>query len=505
MNLAEFLVNSAEKFPKKKALLKGAKCSATYETFRNRASSISYYLKNIKGIKKSDRVAIFMPNSTEYLELIYAIWYLGGVVVPINSKLHLDEAIWIINNSGAKAVFTDDKNQFEVKNDGEIDAAIISISDTSFKKLYLFDQDQIPVRLGCDELVWLFYTSGTTGKPKGVMLSSRNLIAMIEGYFPDVDLVYSSDTTLYAAPLSHGAGLYNIIFVKFGASHSVPDSGSFDPLEIIKLTSKLKNVCMFLAPTMVNKLVSVAKQNNYGGEGIRTIVYGGGPMYLSDIINAEKVMGSKFVQIFGQGECPMAISVLKREEVTDRVSKNWSEQVSSVGRKQRVVDVVIKDFNNIELPVNEIGEIWVSGSPVMMGYWENPNATKNALVDGWLRTGDLGRINADGFITLEGRSKDLIISGGSNIYPKEVEDVLLQYPGISEASVVGKIDRQWGEIVVAFLVGSNKNIDDIDKFCLNKIARFKRPKKYIFLESLPKNNYGKVLKSFLRDLLINMD
>ena len=157
------------------------------------------------------------------------------------------------------------------------------------------------------------------------------------------------------------------------------------------------------------------------------------------------------------------------------------------------------------MPVNEVGEIWVSGTPVMMGYWNHPNATKNTLIDGWLRTGDLGRINTDGFIILEGRSKDVIISGGSNIYPKEVEDVLLQYHGVVEASVVGKIDVDWGEIVVAFIVGSKINANDLDRFCLNKIARFKRPKRYIFLNSLPKNNYGKILKTSLRELLSKMD
>ena len=201
----------------------------------------------------------------------------------------------------------------------------------------------------------------------------------------------------------------------------------------------------------------------------------------------------------------MAISVLKREEVIDRESENWSEKVSSVGRKQRVVCVLIIDSSGNNLPTNEIGEIWVSGTPVMMGYWNHPNATKNTLIDGWLRTGDLGRINTDGFIILEGRSKDVIISGGSNIYPKEVEDVLLQYHGVVEASVVGKIDVDWGEIVVAFIVGSKINANDLDRFCLNKIARFKRPKRYIFLNSLPKNNYGKILKTSLRELLSKMD
>lgn len=501
MNLAEFLVNTAEKFPTRKALFKGAECCATYKIFLDRVVSLAFYLNKIKGIKKYDRVAIFMANATEYLEIMYAVWYFGAVVVPINSKLHRDEAIWIINNSGAKVVFTDNKKQFDSKTDKKFDALVISILGSKFKELYSYDSIDKPVKIKSDDLVWLFYTSGTTGKPKGVMLSSRNLRAMIKGYIPDVDSVYPVDTALYAAPMSHGAGLYNIIFVKFGARHSVPTSGKFEPSEIIKLAPKLTNVCMFLAPTMVNRLVKIAIKGNYKGKGIKTIVYGGGPMYLGDILKAGQVMGSKFVQIFGQGECPMAISVLKREEVIYRENDEWCERVTSVGRKQRVVDVVIKDHNGVNLPVNQIGEIWVSGAPVMIGYWKNLQATKNTIIDGWLRTGDLGRVNGDGFIILEGRSKDLIISGGSNIYPKEVEDVLLQYPGVSEASVVGKMDAEWGEIVIAFIVGPNVSISRLDEFCLEKMARFKRPKKYIFLETLPKNNYGKILKTDLRKLL----
>ena len=501
MNLANWLVDIADKYPENEALLKGEYCSADYATFRARSSSISDYLENILGLKKGERVAIFLANATEYLEIIYAVWFLGGVVVPINSKLHIDEALWIINDSGSKALFTDKKNIFNDQEYTQIKITVISTIEESFSKLYSFSSNRSTVKISKNDLVWLFYTSGTTGNPKGVMLSSKNLQAMVEGYLSDVDTVSSSDVSLYSAPMSHGAGLYNVIFVKFGARHSVPISGKFDPLEVLKLSLKLKRVCMFLAPTMVNKLVRQAEKNMSSAEGIRTIIYGGGPMYLVDIIHAIKIMGPRFVQIFGQGECPMAISVLKRDEISDRESRNWRERVSSVGRKQSVVDVAIKDPNGNVLPVNHIGEINVYGAPVMLGYWNNPTATESTLIDGWLKTGDLGYVDSNGYIILEGRSKDLIISGGSNIYPREVEDVLLQYPNVLEASVVGKIDPEWGEIVVAFIVGENITFDDLDSFCIEKISRFKRPREYIFLDSLPKNNYGKVLKKELRNLL----
>ena len=235
-----------------------------------------------------------------------------GVVVPINSKLHIDEALWIINDSGSKALFTDEKNMFNGQAYTQLKLTVISTTEKSFYKLYSFSSNRSPVKINKNDLVWLFYTSGTTGSPKGVMLSSKNLQAMVEGYLSDVDTVSSSDTALYSAPMSHGAGLYNVIFVKLGARHSVPISGRFDPLEVLKLSLKLKSVCMFLAPTMVNRLVRQAEKSMSSTEGIRTIIYGGGPMYLADIIHAVKIMGPRFVQIFGQGECPMAISVTKK-------------------------------------------------------------------------------------------------------------------------------------------------------------------------------------------------
>jgi long-chain acyl-CoA synthetase len=305
--------------------------------------------------------------------------------------------------------------------------------------------------------------------------------------------------------LSHGAGLYNIIFVKAGAKHVVPNSGKFDPLEVLKLSSRFISTCMFLAPTMVNKLVRSVETSQFDGEGIRSIIYGGGPTYLSDIIQATEVFGPRLIQIFGQGECPMAISVLKRNEVIDRQSNGWMERLSSVGKKQSVVDVVVQDHEGNILLENQIGELCVCGPPVMLGYWRDPFETQKTLINGWLKTGDLGRIDGDGYITLEGRSKDLIISGGSNIYPREVEDVLVQNPNVIEAAVVGKKDSEWGEIVVAFVVGFELTVSLLDTFCLKKIARFKRPKEYIFLDSLPKNNYGKVLKVELRKKLANIE
>jgi long-chain acyl-CoA synthetase len=207
------------------------------------------------------------------------------------------------------------------------------------------------------------------------------------------------------------------------------------------------------------------------------------------------------VQIYGQGETPMVATALARHHIADRAHPRHRERLASVGVAQTPVQVRVADEQGASLPPGEIGEVLVRGDTVMAGYWRNPEASAAALRDGWLWTGDVGCLDADGFLTLKDRSKDLLISGGSNIYPREVEEVLLTAPGVAEAAVVGAPDPEWGEVVVAFIVArpaARPTAADLDTHCLARIARFKRPKRYVFVDELPKNNYGKVLKTELR-------
>jgi long-chain acyl-CoA synthetase len=222
-------------------------------------------------------------------------------------------------------------------------------------------------------------------------------------------------------------------------------------------------------------------------------------MYNADIIEAVDQFGPIFAQVYGQGECPMSITALSRHDVADRNHPRWQQRLASVGLAQSVVEVRIGDADGQEVPPGTVGEIMVRGQTVMPGYWNNPAATKKTIVNGWLLTGDMGHMDADGYVTMVDRSKDMIISGGSNIYPREVEEVLLTHPDVSETSVIGAPDPEWGEVVVAFIV-ARKQLDtkELDYLCLAQIARFKRPKRYIRIENLPKNNYGKVLKTELR-------
>ncbi|WP_419913481.1 AMP-binding protein [Hoeflea sp.] len=505
MNLAIWLQRTAKQHPERPALFEGAQQVAEYREFARRVRSIAGYLGTFENIRPGDRVAIFARNSIAYLELVYGIWHAGGVAVPINAKLHAAEAAWIIENAGARLTFSDASSMTALRDRLASGAdAVRAIDGDKFDKMRNAQEMYDPLERSANDLAWLFYTSGTTGRPKGVMLTHGNLHAMAFSYFVDVDVVLPDDAALYAAPISHGAGVYNIQHVMKAARHVVPVSGGFNAAEILDLAAEHENVHMFAAPTMVRRLVDAAKANGVNGQGIRTIVYGGGPMYLEDIIEAVDVFGPRFCQIYGQGEVPMSITALARETIADRTHPRWRERLASVGTAHSCVEIRISDLDGQSLPVGETGEILVRGAPVMAGYWRNEAATAKTLRDGWLWTGDLGAMDEDGFLTLKDRSKDVIISGGSNIYPREIEEVLLRFPGIREVSVVGQDHPEWGEVVIAFIVShADQEVDSeaLDDHCLNNIARFKRPKRYHFVEELPKNNYGKVLKTELRRML----
>src|ERR1700761_5819187 len=509
MNVAEWLANTAKLRPDAPALLTGFDLDADYKTFARRAAAIGQSLSRDHGVHPGDRVALFASNCTPYLECLYGIWWIGAVAIPINAKLHGREAAWICGDAGAKFAFVSGDTA-EALNEAKADLPpvikMLSLDSAAYRAMRDGEGAQAPLARDVDDLAWLFYTSGTTGRPKGVMLSHGNLVAMTMCYLADVDPATPHDASLYAAPISHGAGLYHFPHVRMGGRHVIPESGGFAPDEVLNLGRQLDNVVMFAAPTMVRRLVDVAKRRGENGEGIRTIIYGGGPMYLADIRDAIATMGQRFVQIYGQGESPMTITSLSREwhRLTDH--PRYLERLASVGPAQSLMSVRITDKDGKPLPPGETGEVEAKGAAVMLGYWNNPKANAETLKDGWLRTGDVGRLDEDGFVTLSDRSKDVIISGGANIYPREVEEALLTHADVREVSAIGVAEPDWGEIVVACVVleqGAAPDDAKLDAHSLASIARFKRPKRYVYLEALPKNNYGKVLKTELRQMMRN--
>ena len=495
MNLANTLRRIALADPDRPALYEGSRLRCSYGELAARAARIAGALR-AQGLVPGDRVLLFMRNHPAYLELMYACWWAGLVVVPANAKLHLREAQWIAEHAQARWAFI----TADVGAGLQVPGRCIDVETPAYEDLLGGTAAELHARAPTD-LAWLFYTSGTTGKPKGVMLSHRNLMTMGLTYFIDVDAIDARDAIVYGPPMSHGAGIYAIPHVMAGARHVVPASGGFDPEEVFGLARTMGRVNMFAAPTVVKRLVDHAETHGLDGEGFKTIVYGGAPMYAEDIKRALRVLGPRFVQIYGQGETPMVATALSRAQLLGTGHPRHAQRLASVGVAQTPVEVRVSDEEGKDLPIGEVGEVLVRGDTVMAGYWQDPAASAAALRDGWLFTGDMGSLDSDGFLTLKDRSKDLIISGGSNIYPREVEEVLLLTPGVAEVSVVGAPDAEWGEVVVAFVVpqpGRTVTAADLDAVCLQHIARFKRPKRYEIVDALPKNNYGKVLKTELR-------
>ncbi|MGE2688498.1 acyl-CoA synthetase [Mycolicibacterium pulveris] len=481
MNLFALLEQAAGRLADRGAVYSGERQTHTWSQLRDRSLRLAATFG-----PPGTRIAVASENRPEIIELMFAVWAAQCVYVPLNYKLHPREMEQILDDSGAALVFASPKIA-----EGLADTEIIG--GPAYSERLRAAPITAPTDTDPSALAWLFYTSGTTGRSKGAMLSHRNLMAMTVAHLADFDSPDENCSLIHGAPMSHGSGLYIPPYVLRGARQVVPDSGSFEPHEFLDLCEHHFDCSAFLAPTMVQRLVQTGRACPHN---LRTVVYGGGPMYVDSLKKAMAAFGPIFVQLYGQGEAPMTITGLRR---ADHIGTD-DAILGSVGYARSGVDVAVLRDDGSPAAIGEIGEIVCRGDVVMSGYWNNPDATAAALCNGWLRTGDMGSFDERGYLTLRDRSKDVVISGGSNIYPREVEEALLEHPGVSEAGVVGAPDEEWGEIVVAFVVGS-VSAAELDAHLLERIARFKRPKRYEFIDELPKNSYGKVLKRELRDRL----
>lgn len=504
MNIATHMQRAGRSFANNPAVAVGTKILFNYATIADRVACLAGALREHYKLSRGDTVALVLQNCPEYIELLYACWHAGLIVVPVNAKLHQNDFSYILSNSRAKLCFVSPKLVGIIEpllNDQLV--SLVQVGDDGYQQS-LQHKHQAIASCAPEDPAWLFYTSGTTGRPKGAVLTHRNLLAMCLCYFSDVDCESPWRSVLHAAPMSHGSGLYGLAHVMKGSCHVIPASGGFDPSEVYMLIESWPKLVFFAAPTMVKRLLEHSCDSDTSN--LKTIIYGGGPMYIDDLLAGIKRFGAKFSQLYGQGESPMTITALNSELHAQHKHPRRMERLASVGIAQSAVDVKVVNENGQALKNGEVGEIIVRGETVMSGYWDNEQATAATLRDGWLYTGDFGAFDDDGFLTLKGRSKDVIISGGTNIYPREVEDVILLHPSVSEVSVIGKDHREWGEQVIAYIVpqsGSRLEVTELEQFCIDNMARFKRPKHYRIVDTLPKNNYGKVLKTVLREMEAN--
>jgi acyl-CoA synthetase (AMP-forming)/AMP-acid ligase II len=510
MNVGTILTKSARTFPNRTALIHGAR-KRSYREFNARANQLANALSKL-GIRRGDNVAVLQFNYMETLESIFACFKVGCAAVPINFRLHPREFGFIIDHSDCKAVILSEEFNEpirQVQSDLSKVQTFITLTGADgemldYEAALAGESEQWQdAEVNAEDVAWLFYTSGTTGYPKGAMLTHRNLLAMIMSFFADMAPLGPDDAILHAAPLSHGSGLYSLPNVAKAATNVILSSKSFEPKVVFETIQEHRITNMFAAPTMVKLLVESPVLGDYDLSSMKCLNYGGGPMYVEDLKKAISRLGPCLVQLFGQGESPMTITYLPTR---DHVAQGTPEQIgrlASAGFARTDVEVKVFDDEGREVPVGVTGEIVTRSDLVMRGYWKNPEATAAALRGGWLHTGDVGYMDERGYLFIMDRSKDMIITGGENVYPREIEEVLLRSPAVKEVAVIGVPDAKWGEKIMACVVcrpGAAVSEEELISFCKDHLASYKKPKAVVFMDELPKNNYGKILKRELKEL-----
>ena len=502
MNTAAFLAKAAVAHGDRTALRFDAE-RISYAELDERVARLAGSLR-ARGLEHGDRLAIFMRNRPEYLVTIFAAFRAGLCAVPVNAKLHPSELAYILGNAGcAGLVFGEEKatEALEATATSPV-AQLIRVGNdgrgVGFDQLIEDGDAATPLaEVGPDDLAWIFYTSGTTGVPKGAMLTHRNLVAMTMNALSDVYGFEPEDVVLHPAPLSHGCGLYALASLARGSDNIIYHQQSFDPAEMLRLVERERVTSIaFMAPTMIVMLLDAPA--SIDTSSLRSVIYGGGPMHVDIMREALARFGKVFIQIYGQGESPMTISYLRAEDH----DIDEPEALASTGIARTDVEVRLVDEGGNEVEVGAEGEVCVRGDVVMKGYWNNPEATATALREGWLHTGDIGRFDDRGRLYLLDRKSDMIISGGTNIYPREVEEALIEHEGVREAVVFGVPDTVWGESVFACVVPATDAMpteDELIEFCKGQLASFKKPRRVALVESLPKNAYGKVLRRELKE------
>ena len=501
MNVAALLGRAAVAYADRTAIRFGAR-RITYTELGEMAARMAGALRTA-GLLPGDRVAIFMRNNPEYIISLFGAFHAGLCVVPVNVRLHPKELAHILGDAECRAlVFGEESAAAVAEATAHADDLVLARvgrngPGISFREM-VEEGDQLAAiaEVASDDLAWLFYTSGTTGVPKGAMLTHRNLVAMTMNLLADVWSFKPEDVVLHVAPLSHGSGLYALGALARGAENIIHDQPSFEPAFALRVVERERvNVIAFVAPTMIVTLLDTP--TDIDTSSLQCVIYGGGPMHVDIMREALTRFGKIFVQIYGQGESPMTITWLSAEAH----DVGNLDLLASCGIARTDVEVRVVDEHERDVPVGEEGEVIARGDVVMKGYWRNREATEKSLLGGWLHTGDIGRLDERGNLYLLDRKTDLIITGGANVYPREVEEVLILHDRVREAVVFGVSDPLWGERIVAQVVptpGASLQEDELIEFCKQHLASFKKPKHVRIVEHLPKNAYGKVLRRELK-------
>lgn len=505
-NSAFFLEKAARQWGSNLAYIHDTE-QRTYSEFYERTLQLGGGLLSL-GLEPGDRVAFALSNSPRVLEVIYACFAAGLVVVPMNARLHVREMAYIAGNSGASVVihgpeYSAGFDEYRDLFDGVEHWVATEGDSLTFDELLTRGEPLAgPAEANEEDPCWLFYTSGTTGKPKGATWSHRTVSTVVMNYLADVDNFQPGETVVHCAPLSHGSGIVALPAVARGATNAILHTANFDPDALFSLIERTKaEHIAFVAPTMILAMLEKFKPGAYDLSSLRAACYGGAPIYVEQLKQAIDAFGPIFAQIYGQGEAPITISGLRAEDHMPLL-ESGSERIGSAGQARTDVEVRIVDSEDRPVAQGEMGEIVARGGIVMLGYWNNPDATAETLRGGWLHTGDIGRFDEAGYLYLLDRAKDVIISGGNNVYPREVEEVIVQHPAVANCVVLGIPHDYWGEAVHAVVVlepGAEIDEAGVIEHCAQHLAGYKKPKSVEFMEELPLSGYGKVQRREMRE------
>lgn len=507
MNAVELIKRGAVYYPNHTGVVYEGK-SLTFDQVYKNSNRLANVLLNL-GLKKGDRVAFLLANSIQSVEIDFALLLTGLVRVPLNTRLSESEHIHMVKETDAKAIlFT---QEF---------ADRVAVLKQHAESLVYFGQvngipkqpwtinipecvkdsseDEPAVIVNESDYATIQYTSGTTGTLKAAVHTQEIWTAICNNILTSLD-VRERDNMMHAAPLTHASGTLVLPHWVAGATNTI--LSGFNPPEYLKAIEDEKPTTLNLVPTMIVMLLSQPNVEQHSLESVRSIIYGASPMPREALQRGIDLWGAKFVQYYGQTEAPLILSVLnKADHIGD--DPDTKKRLLSCGRPVPTASIMIREEDGSEVAPGTIGEITVKSTQVMAGYWKEPELTKETIKDGWIHTRDMGYMDEKGYLFLVDRKSDMIITGGFNVYPREVEEVLYQHPAVMEAAVVGVPDEKWVEAIKAFVVLQPEQTvtkEELITFCQDKLASYKKPTSIEFIDTLPKSAVGKVVRRVLKE------